>query len=62
MVIWVSARSNQEVPIVKQYIKKKKEDVIGKTPFFKKVHFVLLILFFLKLASDVEILHGNVEF
>lgn len=36
MVIWVSARSNQEVPIVKQYIKKKKEDVIGKTPFFKK--------------------------
>ena len=46
---------------LKQNFKKNKV-VTGKTPFFLIVHFVLIILFVLTLASDMAVLYENDAF
>ena len=59
--IWVVGTSNQLFSfLLKQNLKKKKV-ITGKTPF-SVVHFVLIILLVLTLASDMAVLHGNDAF
>ena len=62
MGIRVVGTSNQlllEVLKLKKNLQKNKVGT-GKTPFFvRQVHFVLIILFILKLACDMAVLYEN---